>query len=350
VKFDLFYQLPCADSQNPAERYRELIDEAVEADKLGFDTVWLAEIHFAPHFSIMPTPMMILAAIAARTPRIRLGLAVNLIPLHHPIRLAEETAALDLLSGGRVEFGAGRGAFPLNYRGYQVDLQSSRERFEEGLEFVKQAWTQGRVSFRGKFLTAHEINVVPKPIQRPHPPIRIAANSADTFRFAGTNGYPIFSGGPVNPIPVLADRLVLYKRACSDAGRALPKDWLAAMWFVFVGRDRASVRAAIEPSLRNYFDSVLEIIEPQTLAPEHAHEFERVRERLRKIDYETVDSLMGIFGDPEYCADRIAEMRERFGFTRLVSWFEAGGLTGHDNVLASMRLFAERVMPRFRGA
>jgi alkanesulfonate monooxygenase SsuD/methylene tetrahydromethanopterin reductase-like flavin-dependent oxidoreductase (luciferase family) len=117
VKFDLFYQLPSADSQNPAQRYRELIDEAVEADRLGFDTLWLAEVHFAPRFSIMPAPMMLLAAIAERTTRLRLGLAVNLVPLHHPIRMAEEAAMLDVLSGGRLEFGAGRGAFPLNYRG-----------------------------------------------------------------------------------------------------------------------------------------------------------------------------------------------------------------------------------------
>src|SRR5271167_713483 len=164
MKFDIFYQLPEAAAQNTHQRYRELIAEAVEADVLGFDTVWLAEVHFAPRFSVMPTPLMLLAAIAELTTNIRLGMAVNLMPLHHPIRLAEEVATLDVLSGGRVEFGAGRGAFPLNYRGYGVEMSDSRKLFEEGLEKIKVAWTQQRVD---------GVEVVPKPIQRPHPPIRL---------------------------------------------------------------------------------------------------------------------------------------------------------------------------------
>ena len=131
MKFDIFYQLPAARTQQPAERYRELIAEATEADRLGFDTVWLAEVHFAPRFSVMPTPLLLLAAIAEKTTRLRLGMAVNLMPLHHPMRLAEEVATLDVLSGGRVEFGGGRGAFPLNYRGYGVGMETSRALFAE---------------------------------------------------------------------------------------------------------------------------------------------------------------------------------------------------------------------------
>ncbi len=348
MEFDIFYQLPQADSQNSPARYRELIDEAVEADKLGFATVWLAEVHFAPHFSVMPAPMMLHAAIAERTRRIRLGLAVNLLPLHHPMRLAEETAMLDAISGGRVDFGAGRGAFPLNYRGYGVPMAESRTYFEEAVEFVRAAWTQERVTFHGKHFSADGINVVPKPVQRPHPPIRLAANSGETFVYAGEHGYPIFAGGPVNPFPVLADRLAIYERALKDSGRPRPADWFAGLLMVFPGKDRASVRAILEPSLRNYFNSVAEIIEPETLAPEHRAEFDKARARLLGIKYEQVDELMGAFGEPEYIADKIAALKERFGFTRLVCWFETGGLSGHRNVLDAMRLFAERVMPRFK--
>src|ERR1700692_3596189 len=132
MKFDIFYQLPAARTQKVQTRYRELIDESIEADRLGFDTVWLAEVHSAPRSSTMPTPLLLLAAIAERTTKLRLGTAVNLMPLHHPLRLAEEIATLDVLSGGRVEFGAGRGAFPLNYRGYGVDLADRRPRLRGG--------------------------------------------------------------------------------------------------------------------------------------------------------------------------------------------------------------------------
>jgi alkanesulfonate monooxygenase SsuD/methylene tetrahydromethanopterin reductase-like flavin-dependent oxidoreductase (luciferase family) len=152
----------------------------------------------------------------------------------------------------------------------------------------------------------------------------------------------------VNPIPVLAERLKIYENALKAAGHERPDDWLAAALMVFVGRDRAQVRATIEPSLRNYFNAVSEIIEPESLAAGAQAEFQKVRDRLHTIDYSTVDSIMGIFGDPEYCIDRIAQLKEQFGFSRLVCWFEIGGISGHQNVLAAMRLFAERVMPKFQ--
>jgi alkanesulfonate monooxygenase SsuD/methylene tetrahydromethanopterin reductase-like flavin-dependent oxidoreductase (luciferase family) len=347
MKFDIFYQLPQASGQVAERRYRELIEECVEADRLGFGTVWLAEVHFAPRFSLMPAPMMLLAAIAERTRQLRLGLAVNLLPLHHPMRLAEETAMLDVISGGRAEFGAGRGAFPLNYRGYNVAVGESRGLFEETLEFVKRAWSEDRVTFRGKHFSADGVSVIPRPVQRPHPPIRLAANSLETFEFAGAHAYPIFAGGPVNPIPVLGDRLKVYERALAGSGLARPADWLAGLLMVFVGRDRASVRTAIEPSLRNYFNSVAEIIEPETLAPAHQAEFERVVTRLKTIQYDTVDEIMAAFGDPAHCADKIAQYVERFGCTRMVCWFETGGMQGHEKIVESMRLFADKVMPRF---
>ncbi len=346
MKFDIFYQLPASSTQKTADRYRELIAEAIEADRLGFNTIWLAEVHFAPHFSTMPTPMLLLSAIAAKTERLRLGLAVNLLPLHHPLQIAEETATLDVISGGRAEFGAGRGAFPLNYRGYGVPLESSRELFEEGLELIKGAWTEERLTFAGKHYKVNGLEVIPKPIQRPHPPIRLAANSPDTFTLAGRHGYPIFAGGPVNPIPILGERLALYKQALAEAGRVAPPDWLAGLAMVHVGRDKAAVRAAVEPSLRNYFRSVAEIAEPQLQIPQFREEFDKARDRLLNMQFETVDTTMAVYGDPQYCADRIRELSAQFGFDRLVCWFETGGLIGHQNVLATMRLFAEKVIPK----
>lgn len=348
MKFDIFYQLPCARPEREPELYRELITEVVEAERMGYHAVWLAEAHFLSRFSLMPAPMMLLAAIAEHTSRLRLGLAVNLLPLHHPVRLAEESATLDLLSQGRVEFGAGRGAFFSNYRGYEIDYASSRERFTEGLEFIRQAWLQPRLSFRGKFFNADDIEVVPKPLQRPHPPIRLAANTPDTFIFAGARGYPIFAGGPVNPIPILGERLESYKSAAAQAGHVLTEEWLAALFMVFAGPDRPAVRAAIERSLRSYLQVVSESsVTPETFG-EHSAEAQKRRERLRNMDYQEVESIIGVFGDPSYCTDRIAQLREKFGFSRMVCWFEVGGLTGHRQVIDSMRLFAERVMPHFK--
>jgi alkanesulfonate monooxygenase SsuD/methylene tetrahydromethanopterin reductase-like flavin-dependent oxidoreductase (luciferase family) len=346
MQFDIFYQLPAAAHQNVAKRYREMIEEAVEADRLGFGTVWLAEIHFMPKFCVLPAPLMLLAAIAERTKNIRLGQAVNLLPLHHPVRLAEEAATLDVISNGRLAFGAGRGGFPINYHGFGVDLRESRAIMHETIEFLKRAWTEERLSYHSERYNLDDVEVIPKPIQQPYPAIRVAANTPDTFTFAGTHGYPIFAGGPVNPINVIGERLKLYQQARTEAGLALPDDWFASLMMVYTGRDRASVRAAIEPSLRNYFTTVSEIMRPETLNTPGA-EFDKVRTRMREMSYDNTDSLMGIFGDPAYCIDRIAELRERFNFTRLVCWIEVGGLSGHQNILDSMRLFADRVMPHF---
>jgi alkanesulfonate monooxygenase SsuD/methylene tetrahydromethanopterin reductase-like flavin-dependent oxidoreductase (luciferase family) len=224
-------------------------------------------------------------------------------------------------------------------------MASSRERFQEMLTFIRRAWTEDRLDFRGRFYEVEGVEVIPKPIQHPHPPFRLAANSPDTFSFAGANAYPIFAGGPVNPINVLPERLAIYRDAMAAAGKQLPEDWLAAMFLTFVGQDQAAVRATIGPSLENYFHTITETIRPESLA--QPDDFQRVIERMRSIKYENVDTLMGVFGEPQRCVDRIAALKQEFGFTRMVCWFEIGGLTGHRKLIDAMRLFAERVMPHF---
>ena len=126
--FGIFDQLPCSDEQIPSQRYKDVISQAQLADELGFDQVWLAELHFNPRFSMMPAPLMLGSAIAQITKDIRIGTAVNLLPLHQPIRLAEEVATLDQLSEGRAIFGIGRGAQPRQYQGYGIHMDEGRVR------------------------------------------------------------------------------------------------------------------------------------------------------------------------------------------------------------------------------
>jgi alkanesulfonate monooxygenase SsuD/methylene tetrahydromethanopterin reductase-like flavin-dependent oxidoreductase (luciferase family) len=136
MEFGAFYQLPCAAGQSPVQRYDDTLAQAQLAEELGFDTVWLAELHFNPGFSIMPAPLLVGSAIAQATQRIKIGTAVNLLLLHNPIRLAEETASLDILSHGRAIFGIGRGAIASHFEGCGVPLSESRQRFKETLEVV----------------------------------------------------------------------------------------------------------------------------------------------------------------------------------------------------------------------
>src|SRR5262245_38015676 len=165
MKFGLFYQLPCATMQDAATRYQETIEQIVYAEELGFDTAWLAELHFNPRFSIMPAPLLVAAALAQRTTRIRLGTAVLLLPLQHPLRTAEEAAVVDLLSQGRLELGVGRGMIAIHFQGFNIPRGESRERFEEALTIIRQAWTCETVQFNGKYFQVPATMVVPKPVQ-----------------------------------------------------------------------------------------------------------------------------------------------------------------------------------------
>ena len=139
MKFGLFYQLPCADSQSQGTRYQETIEQVIAADELGFDCAWLAELHFFKPFSVMSSPLIVATAIAQQTKKIRLGTAINLLPLYSPLRCAEDGATVDVLTNGRLDFGVGRGAIPLHFQGFNVPREESRERFEEALQIIEKA-------------------------------------------------------------------------------------------------------------------------------------------------------------------------------------------------------------------
>ena len=160
MRFGFFDQLPCASGFTERQRYRDIMAQIELGDALGFDIAWLGEIHFSRTFSILADPLMVLAAAAQRTTRIRLGTAVTLLPLHNPIKIAEEAATADILSDGRLEFGVGRGVL-YQYPGYGIPPEESRERFEEALDFILRAWNNETFSFDGKHFRARDLSVVP---------------------------------------------------------------------------------------------------------------------------------------------------------------------------------------------
>ena len=149
MKCGVFFQLPCAPWQTERQRYHDTLGQIEHGDRLGFDTAWLAELHFFPEFSVMSSPLLVAAAAAQRTQRIRLGMAVSLLPLADPIRSAEDAATVDMLSDGRLVYGVGRGTNPLQYGGFNIPMEESRERFSEALDIITQAWTAERVNYEG---------------------------------------------------------------------------------------------------------------------------------------------------------------------------------------------------------
>jgi alkanesulfonate monooxygenase SsuD/methylene tetrahydromethanopterin reductase-like flavin-dependent oxidoreductase (luciferase family) len=345
MRFGFFDQLPCAPTQSERQRYHDILAQIRLGDAVGFDTVWLGELHFGPSSSIMAAPLMVLASAAQQTERIRLGTAVTLLPLHSPLKIAEEAATADILSGGRLEFGVGRGTAPVHYQGYNVPMEESRERFAEALDVIRTAWTTDRLSYQGKYFQAEDLPVVPRPIQQPYPPLRMAANSPDTFALAGQLGLSIFASPLINPPDKLQGYIADYQKNLTPGVR--PD--VALMFPVHVADSRAQAREEYEPSLMNFFRAAGERLRPLGKTAIKSYEaFKQVVERLERVNYEGLDNKMGVFGDPDYCIERIQHFKQEFPMAEFIGYFNQGGLVDHAIVKRSMERFAKEVIPHCR--
>jgi alkanesulfonate monooxygenase SsuD/methylene tetrahydromethanopterin reductase-like flavin-dependent oxidoreductase (luciferase family) len=349
MKFGLFYQLPCSPDQNEITRYHETMEQIVYADELGFDSAWLAELHFNRPFSIMPSPLILTTALAQRTKRIRLGTAVTLLPLQHPLRIAEDAATVDILSEGRLDFGVGRGTIAIHFQGYHVSRDESRERFEEALTIIERAWTQDSFSFEGKFFQIPETAVVPKPFQKPYPPLRIAANSPETAAFAGERGYSIFVASPINPFPKLPEHIDIYRHTFQQQGHQGKTPNVAVLFPLYIADSEAAVQQAVEPSFMHYFRTVNNQARLGQRDQSTSYEYlKEVRKRMGSITWREVDETMALYGPPEVCIRKIHAAHERCKMDQMICWFNPGGLVPHRQVLASMKRFAEEVIPAVR--
>jgi alkanesulfonate monooxygenase SsuD/methylene tetrahydromethanopterin reductase-like flavin-dependent oxidoreductase (luciferase family) len=212
--YHYFRRLP---GQTDADLIRAEVDQMVACEALGFDGVWLTEHHFA-EAAISAAPSTLAAAVLARTTHLRVGLAVYVLPLHDPIRLAEEIATLDVLSGGRFTVGIGRGNRPAEFTGFGVPQEESRARFEEALQIMLAAWTQSHVEYQGRFARILATAVYPKPLTQPHPPLVVAAGTADTAAWAARHGYPMLNSGEALSLARCLALRASYQAALAAAG------------------------------------------------------------------------------------------------------------------------------------
>ena len=337
MEFGIFYQLPCAEDQSPADRYADTISQAQLADELGFDTVWLAEVHFNPRFSVLPAPLLLGSAIAQTTRKLKIATAVNLMPLHHPVRLAEEFATLDVISHGRAILGTGRGAMLRQYAGYGIDVDEGRERFLEGLDLVLKAWTCEELNYEGKYYQVSGVRVVPKPYQQPHPPVYIASNSVDTFPMVGELGQNILIAPIVVSLEGAESGLKEYRKQLKQHGHDPATRKVNVNVLVHATRDEGgSSTQEFEASVRNYL-SILE-----------GNQSRVITGRVRNRSYEHVSTELSAIGSPERIIDKLESIKELLGADEFMCWFATGGLMPNEDVHASMRLFAEEVIPHFK--
>jgi alkanesulfonate monooxygenase SsuD/methylene tetrahydromethanopterin reductase-like flavin-dependent oxidoreductase (luciferase family) len=331
--------------QDEVKYLNDVLELSILAEELGYDSVWLGEEHFYS-FGICPSPQIFLTAVARETSRIRLGTAISLLPFENPLRKAEDFALLDILSGGRVDFGVGRGIIPQHFRGFQVDPLESRARYEESIQIIRGAWTQDPFEYEGKFWQVPSLSVGPKPLQKPHPPLYRGTLSTQSFEIAGELGdhsliVPWLSG----PHAGVKRRVDLYQKLLDDNGHKGRRR--AYIFFLFVDEDHgAAVRDAVETT-RAYTQHITDFLSSAKLKefgeddPLRAY-FEYVLSMPENVEERAV------VGTPAECRRRLHELDDEFGGLDQVGFYFMAG--GRDPVRArrGIELFAKEVMPEFK--
>ena len=348
-EFGIFHEFPRFPGQTDAEVFAQSFAQVDAAERWGLDVIWIAELHFLPERSVASAPLLIASAIAARTRRIKIGIAVQVLPLCHPLRLAEEVATLDHIGHGRVVFGVGRSGFPHTYEAYGIPYAESRERFAEVLEILKRAWADERFSFEGNFHKFHNVTVVPRPVQKPYPPLRVAATSADSFRAVGALGLPLFVAVRLGTFEELGPHIALYREAYESAGHE-GRGEVYLRVPIYVGKTETSARADAEQSIMHFYKTLGLQLEGSAGRPGSRIGEQRAErgQALQTISYEDALHDKVIIGTAGSVAMRLRDLTRTLGLNGVLAELNCGGLLPADKVMASLQLMCEEVAPCFR--
>jgi alkanesulfonate monooxygenase SsuD/methylene tetrahydromethanopterin reductase-like flavin-dependent oxidoreductase (luciferase family) len=307
--------------------YERALQRIEIMDQTGYDCVWLAEHHFNT-YSVCPSINVMATHVAARTRHLRIGMAVSLAAFYHPLRLAEEVAMVDVLSGGRVNWGAGRGFDRLEFDTFAVPVEESSDRFRECVEIVLAAWTQERVSYEGRFWRYHDIEVLPKPTQSPHPPVWLAASSPDSIRRAAEKGYDILQDPHATHAEIGAKRehyyQVLREHGFPTGGRVIPTARLLAVGAT-EGEAEAVARTGAAWTVSSYANASKRAGPPPSY---------------QRAGVDPVERYMNevvVRGTPDRVADKLIELRETIGLEYLMC-----APLSHQSFV----LFTDKVLPK----
>jgi alkanesulfonate monooxygenase SsuD/methylene tetrahydromethanopterin reductase-like flavin-dependent oxidoreductase (luciferase family) len=345
MDFGLFFLMQRDDRWSEQAVYESGLQQMLDAEALGYHSVWIAEHHFND-YGICPAPPVLAAYVAARTTTLRLGMGVSLLPLHHPVDLAEQLAVLDVVSGGRLDVGIGRGGTLQDYLTFRSDRDDSRLRVEEGIALMRECWTGRPFDFRGRFHSAERLHARPRPAQEPHPPLYVAANSEDSVRSAARLGLPTLSSFFV-PTRELVRRHGLYREEARAAGHAdgaidacERQAWGMRVVHVAPGRDEA-LRACEGPFMG--YQARMAVLRSESTGGSVPDSFDRALVRLRPYR-EYLDDGLALIGTPEDVRDGLQQYLEATGYGRVLLLMALPGLATGP-ALRSMRLFAEEVAP-----
>ncbi|MGH8056102.1 MAG: LLM class flavin-dependent oxidoreductase [Candidatus Entotheonellia bacterium] len=340
------------EGQTQREAFDEVLNTADLAERLGFDGIWLAERHFSPPggpaliSSIGSAPLLMATAIATRTSRLRIGTAVLLLPLGHPVRMAEEVATLDHLSQGRLELGIGRSSFPRAYEGYHIPYEESRERFREYLDIMRLAWTQQRFSYNGTFYTCKDLEVIPKPFQQPHPPLHHAAATQETFAAIGKMGIALLVALIGTPMSELATVIAEYQAAWRAAGHPGQGE-VRLRLPIYAAETLHKAQADPRPYVMSYYERLRQGYLRSAQRFEGAARAARAVQ-LAALTYEEVLQERVVLGTPRSVVEQLRTLRQTLGLSGIIIEPNVGGGLPPELVSRSLDLFTREVAPHLR--
>lgn len=321
----IFDHYPNQSSRTPRQFYNEVLEQAVRAEEMNFDGLWLTEHHFSD-FGINPSPAVMLAAISQKTNRIRLGVGVSVLPLHNPLRIAEDYMVVDLLSNGRLDLGLGSGYSPKEFEGYNIAMEDKAERFNESLEVIRKAWSGKPFSHQGNFFQYNETRLSVQPIQAPFPPHWIATSSETGATHVANMGSNFMALGFSKSRDELAKLIDTYKNAYQKSGHGNPDQLeIPVAFHVHVGETSAEAESNAKGPYQLFMNSLSG----------------------QNIPYEVLKQKFNpIIGSPDEVSKQIQSYRE-IGITNFMAVMNFGGLE-HHKVLSSLDLFGKYVIPTFK--
>jgi alkanesulfonate monooxygenase SsuD/methylene tetrahydromethanopterin reductase-like flavin-dependent oxidoreductase (luciferase family) len=322
--------------------YQQILEQVQVAEELGWECFWFTEHHFTPYGGAVPNPAVMIATAAARTSRIRLGSAVSILPLRHPLQIAEDYAMADVASGGRLEFGIGIGNTGFDHQVYGVPPDEARARFEEAAEIVVGAWSEDRFQYDSPRWHLPALTLYPRPVQRPYPPVWVAGFSAASLGWAGRHGYNVLTVAHPQPPAVARAAVAAWREARAGAPPppAAPRCMLhVRLW---IGDAAARAREVAEAAITRY-----DRISVSRLSHEERARLGRLRDPAEGYDWAGMRAAgRNVYGNPDEVLAGLHAAQQNFDFDVLGVTLNIGGIP-HADVLRAMRLFAREVMPAF---
>jgi alkanesulfonate monooxygenase SsuD/methylene tetrahydromethanopterin reductase-like flavin-dependent oxidoreductase (luciferase family) len=348
MDFGIFMDFLATHSPNQADVFRDAFELVDLAEETGLDSVWLGETHFNPTRSVLSAPIVVAGSIATRTKRLKVGTAVQVLPLISPLRIAEEAATVDQISEGRFEFGVGRSGIARSYEIMGIPYEESKDRFQEALDIILEAWKGEPFSYHGQYNDIAEAVVSPMPYQQPHPKIRLASSSEDSFARIGRLGYPIFLTMRGMDVNDLETNLKDYHSAWKEAGHPGESGDISVRVPMYIADSEEAAFQEPRETIEAYFARMRRLFEG---ADEDASVSDARQDRARRLasmTYEEILDTKVIFGTPESVTDKLAQFQEKLGLSGFTAELNPGGLLPREAVYRSLKLLTQEVMPAFK--